>query len=420
MFEDLFLSISIILGLLMLSAFFSAAETSLTSLSRAKIHKLRMEGHKRAILVSSLRQDKDRLIGSILLGNNAINNLATAMATGLLINIFGDEGIAYATIIITILILIFGEVMPKTYAFANAEKVGLFLAPPIKIIVKVFSPVILVVNYICRKFLRILGVRVNKLEDKRGGLDALRGAIDLHHHEGAVVKQERDMLGSILDLADTEVGEVMVHRKNMTSININQNPQKIINQSLDNIYTRVPVWEENIDNIIGVLNAKDLLRELNHVKGDVSRINIRAILQKPWFIPDTTTLKDQLVAFREKRYHIAFVVDEYGGILGLLTLEDILEEIVGQIEDEHDHLTSGIIKQADGGYMIDGGVSLRDLNRQLDWTLPDTKAATVAGLIIEEAKIIPDAGESFDFYGVHFEVLKKNKNRITLVKAKKL
>ena len=230
MFEGIIVSLAIIFGLILISAFFSAAETGLTSLSRAKIHKLRMEGNKRAILVSALRQDKDRLIGSVLLGNNTVNNLATAISTSILIKFFGDEGIAYATIAITILILVFGEVLPKTYAFANAEKVALFLAPPVKLVVKVFSPIIYLVNVFSRFLLKMLGVKLDKSDElKKAGLDALRGAIDLYHHEGAVVKQERDMLGSILDLADTEVGEVMIHRKNMTMLNLNQNPQKIIN-----------------------------------------------------------------------------------------------------------------------------------------------------------------------------------------------
>ena len=408
--------ISIII-LLAFSAFFSGSETGLTGASRAKIHNLQVSGNKRAEMVSNLRKDKDRLIGAILLGNNAVNIAASALATTLAIKYFGDDAVLYVTIIMTFLVLIFAEVIPKTYAFRNAEKVALFVAPILTILVKLFSPITKLVQIVGNLFMFLLGIDI-KSEEKSDGTAALRGAIALHHDEGTMVKDDRDMLGSILDLTETEVGEVMLHRKEMKTISIDETPEKIVNYILDSTYTRIPVWKGNPDNIIGIVHSKDLTRALQNA--DITSVKIKEIMKDPWFIPETTNLKDQLKAFKQKQSHFALVVDEYGSLLGLVTLEDILEEIVGEIEDEHDVAIKGISKLSDGAYAVNGNVTIRDLNRELDWNLPDEEASTIAGLVIHEAQLIPDVKQVFNFHGYRFEMLKKQRNQITSIKIGKV
>ncbi len=410
--------IASIFFLLLLSAFFSASETGLTALSRAKLHKLKMEGNKRAILVSELRQNKGSLIGAILLGNNAMNIGASAIATSLAIHQFGEEGVIYATGIMTLLVLIFGEVLPKTYAFRHAERVALLVAPPLKIIVRLFGPVTATVQKCVDFLLRLFGLLEAGEEDIPSS-DALRGAIDLHHQEGGVGKSKRDMLGSILDLGETEVSEVMIHRRNMETLNFDEKPETIVTLVAKSAHTRFPVWKDDPANIVGILHAKNLFRTLRRHKGDINALDIKAILSAPWYIPATTTLLDQLQAFQERHGHFALVVDEYGELLGLMTLEDILEEIVGPIEDEYDREPAGIEKAPEGGYIIDGTVTIRDLKRALDWNLPDEQASTVAGLVIHEAQRIPKAGQVFHFHGMRFTILERERNQITRLKLEK-
>jgi Mg2+/Co2+ transporter CorB len=245
----------------------------------------------------------------------------------------------------------------------------------------------------------------------------------LHHVAGVVVKNDRDMLGSILDLEETEVGEIMIHRKQMETIDIGQKPADIIQQVLKSSFTRIPFWEGETDNIVGLMHAKDLLRVIQAQEGDVKTVDIYSMLTDPWFIPETTSLKVQLRSFMEKKNHFALVVDEYGDLQGMVTLEDILEEIVGQIEDEHDdteHNTPQLIQEKDDTYIVDGIMTIRDFNRELDWDLPDEEAATVAGLVIHEAQNIPDKGQVFQFHGCRFEIISKQKNQITKIRINKL
>ena len=410
------IALLIIIILLILSAFFSGSETGLTAVSRAKIHQLKIDGDKRAIIVSELRKDKDGLIGTILLGNNAVNIAASAMATSVAIGIFGDgEGVLYVTIIMTLLVLIFSEVLPKTYAFRNSEKVALAVAPTFKFLVIAFLPITKAVQFIARMTLRMFGMR--EIKEEGYSIDMLRGAIELHHDAGAVLKHDRDMLGSVLDLAEMEVEEVMIHRKDMETINASNSPQEIAEKAMSSPHTRIPVWKDNPDNIIGILYVKDLVRTLLGGR-KAEDIKIEDIMKDPWFIPSTTSLKRQLQAFRSKHTHFALVVDEYGELLGLITLEDILEEIVGQINDEYDIEEYKTRKQPDGSYIVDGDLSIRDLNREMDWDLPDEEAATIAGLIIHDAQLIPNIGQLFHFHGFSFEIIGKKRNQITKIKMK--
>lgn len=404
--------------LVLVSAFFSGSETALTASSRARIHKLKTEGNKRARMVGRLLKNKDRLIGTLLLGNNAVNILASALATSFAITYFGDNGVLYSTLLMTAIVLVFAEVLPKTYAFHNSERVALRSAPIMVFLVKVLYPITGFVQAMVDLFLKFFGLE--KSEEVMSDADELRGAIELSHHEGGVKKRDKDMLGSILDLAETEVKNIMIHRKNMNIIDADLPIGEIVNQVMDSAHTRIPIFKDKSENIVGILHAKDLLKEIKAQDGKADNIDILQIAAKPWFVPETNTLSNQLLQFRQKRSHLAMVVDEYGDIVGLVTLEDVLEEIVGQIYDEHDVHFQGIKKLKDGSYKFEGDVPIRDINRQLDWNIPDKDASTIAGFLINKAEKIPDAGQSFEFDGFVFKILRKKKNQITSLKVRKL
>ncbi|MCD6035750.1 MAG: corC [Rickettsiales bacterium] len=415
----LFFNIIGIFFLLMASAYFSAAETALTAASRAKMHKLRVEGNKRAKIFEKLRQEKERMIGAMLLGNNAINILSSAIATSLLIKFFGDEGVVYATIIMTFLVLIFSEALPKTYAIQHAEQVALRLSPSLAIMVKILAPITNTVQWIVTAIIRLSGVNKGHEGDFISAYDAVRGAIDLHHKEGTIRKLDKDMLGGVLDLYEVEIQDIMVHRKQMEMIDANLPVAEIVNLVINSSHTRIPLWKDNPDNIVGILHVRDVLIALKQHTGEVNTLDVMSIVTEPWFVPETTQVYVQLAAFRAKRRHFALVVDEYGTLQGLVTLEDVLEEIVGEIMDEHDTEARGIIAEGAGWHYLDGSVTIRDLNRKLDWNLPDEDASTVAGLIIHEAQTIPDVGEIFTFHGVTFEIHEKEDNQVTGIRVKK-
>ncbi len=416
---ELVLTIGGIVVLLILSGIFSGSETALTAASRARMHHLQRDGNKRAAGVNRLIQDRERLIGAILLGNNLVNILASALATSLLIALFGDAGVAAATALMTVLVLIFSEVMPKTYALYNADRVALTVAPVMAVVVRVLAPIIAVIQAIVATTLRIFGVAISGRGRLVTPADEIRGAIDLHTREGRMVKTERDMLDSILDLSEVVVFDIMVHRRNMVMVEVGADPEKLVAEVLASPYTRIPLWRDNPENIVGVLHAKDLLRALHPLRGDLASLDVAALARPPWFVPDTTTLDEQLDNFRERKEHFALVVDEYGALMGLVTLEDILEEIVGDIADEHD-VESGeaVRRQADGSIVVDGTMTVRDLNRDLDWQLPEDEAATVAGLVINEARRIPDVGDRILLNDFEFEILRRHRNQVTALRIR--
>ena len=412
--------IGAVLGLVLLSAFFSGSETGLTASSRARMHEMERRGDRRAAIVNTLRETPERLIGSILLGNNLVNILASALATMAFVQLFGDAGVIYATLVMTAIVLVFGEVLPKTYAITYPDRVALAVGPVFRVLVSVFAPVVMGVEYIVKQALRLLGIDTSKAGNILSAHDELRGVIALQHKEGVVVKQHRDMLGGILDLKDLELSDLMVHRTKMHTLDASLPLNEIIEELLKSGRTRIPVWTGDPDNIVGVLHAKDLFAALHASGGDASRIDIEAISSPPWFVPDTTPVEDQLNAFLRRKSHFAIVVDEYGEVMGLVTLEDILEEIVGDISDEHDVAASGVRREASGSFAVDGTVPIRDLNRLLDWNLPDEEATTIAGLVIHEAQMIPEVGQEFTFHGFRFEVLRKRRHQITLLRITKL
>jgi Mg2+/Co2+ transporter CorB len=409
-----------IVGLIIVSAFFSGAETGLTAASRARMTEIERRGSTRAKTALKLTDNPERLIGSLLLGNNLANITASAVATAALIKIFGDSGAVIASAVMTVLILIFAEVMPKTYAITYPERVALAVAPFMRVIAAVLGPVVMTVEYIVKMTLKLFGANIDENVNVLSAHDELRGAIDLHHKEDTLVKKDRDMLGGILDLKDLEVADVMVHRTRMTTLDGGQPIRALVDEILKSGHTRIPVWMDKPDNIVGILHAKALFSALHRHDGDTSKLKIAELLSDPWFVPDTRPLEDQLNAFLRRKTHFAIVVDEYGEVQGLLTLEDIIEEIVGDIKDEFDAVATGVRKSRDGTMVIDGSLPLRDLNRAFDWRLPDDEATTLAGLVIHEARVIPTVGQVFTFHGFRFEIVKKRRQQIVSVRVAKL
>ena len=404
--------IAAILVLLVLSAFFSGSETALTGASLPRMHELARQGNRRAMLVLALYEQRERLIGAILLGNNLANILATTLATTAFIYLFGEAGVLYATVAMTSLVLIFAEVAPKVYALANPDRMALGVAPIIRVIVFLFAPVTHAIQSLIGGVMKLFGVEQGDNADRVESEQELRGAIALHTGPEPEIRHERQMLHSILELDEVEVGEVMTHRRNVTMIDADLPAEEILEIVFDSPYTRLPLYRSNADDIIGVLHVKVLLREVVARGGDTREIDIEGLSGQPWFIPESTTLLDQLLAFRERREHFAIVVDEYGAFMGIVTLEDILEEIVGEIDDEHDKIVRGVRPQPDGSYIVDGTVTIRDLNREFEWSLPDEKASTVAGLVLFESRLIPEPGQVFNFHGFRIEILRRQRNQI--------
>jgi Mg2+/Co2+ transporter CorB len=414
------LSLVIVLVCLLLSAFFSGSETALTASSRASMTRLEKHGNRRAAIVNRLLEQRERLLGALLLGNNAVNIAASALATGILLAWFGKAGVVYATVAMTILVVVFSEVVPKTAAFNAPDRIALAVARPMHWIVRLLGPILMAIEALARWLLARVGITVGEDQGILSAHEELRGAVDLFHREGGVEKLDRDMFGGVLDLRELVVSDVMVHRTNMISLNADDPPEDLVNAVIASPVTRLPLWREETENIIGVLHVKDLLRALHAVDGDATKVDIAALMTPPWFVPDTRPVSEQLKAFRRRKTPFALVVDEYGEVEGLVTLEDILEEIVGDITDEHDVAMPGVRRQPDGSVNVDGAVTIRDLNRVLDWNLPDEEATTIAGLVIHEARSIPEVGQSFTFHGFRFRVLRRERNRITALRIQPL
>ncbi|MBM6593455.1 HlyC/CorC family transporter [Microvirga pudoricolor] len=406
---------AIALALLLMAAF-AAAETAFTAASRARMLSLEETGDRRAREVNRLLGRRGRFIGAMLIGFNLVAVGASAFATSVMVGLVGREGVIYATLGMALLVIVFAVVMPKTAAIAAPDRTALALARPVSWAVTLFGPLTQLIEVIARVLLRPFGMRLGEALPVLSASEELRGQVALLHREGGVAKVERDMLGGLLDLEELTVSEVMVHRTKMRTINADLSSEEIVREVLVSPYTRMPLWRGSQENIIGVLHAKDLLRALDAVGGDAGRLTVETIALESWYVPDTTSLRDQLKAFLLKKTHFALVVDEYGETQGLVTLEDILEEIVGDIRDEHDLSVQGVRPQRNGSVNVDGSVPIRDLNRAMDWDLPDEEATTIAGLVIHEAQAIPDAGQAFTFHGFRFQVLRKSRNRITALR----
>jgi Mg2+/Co2+ transporter CorB len=406
--------------LLLLSAFFAGSETALTASSRASMARLEKQGNRRAGIVNRLLEQRERLLGALLFGNNAVNIAASALATGVLLTWFGHAGVLYATVVMTIIVVVFSEVLPKTAAFNAPDRIALAVARPMYWFVKLFGPVLMAVEALVRWLLKQIGMTVGEDQEVLSAREELRGAVDLLHSEGDVETLDRDMFGGVLDLRDLVVSDVMIHRTGMITLNADDSSEDLVNAVIASPVTRLPLWRGNPENIVGILHVKDLLRALHAVDGDAAKVDIAALMTPPWFVPDMRPVSEQLKAFRRRKTQIALVVDEYGEVEGLVTLEDILEEIVGDITDEHDVAIPGVRRQPDGSANVDGAVPIRDLNRIMDWNLPDQEATTIAGLVIHEARSIPEVGQSFTFHGFRFRVLRRERNRITALRIQPL
>ncbi|MEO1089308.1 MAG: HlyC/CorC family transporter [Pseudomonadota bacterium] len=409
-------SILAVVGLLFLSGLTSGTETAMTAASRARIKAMADEGNRRANVARRLLDHRERLISALLLGNNAFNIVAAAIATELLLRLAGEAGVAYASLIMTALVVIFAEVLPKTYAIRHPEGLTLVMAPVVQFFVVVLTPITWLLGLIINLILRAVGGQTSKAPLAQA-YEEIRSTIELHTEEGDIAKHDRDMLGGILDLADVPVSDIMTHRRDMVTIDGDAPLETIIEVVEGHPYSRFPVWQGDPDHIVGYLHARDLLVALKRAGNDIDQVDREALLGEAWFIPDTTSLKHQLLAFRQRRQHLAVVVDEYGTIMGLVTLEDIIEEIVGDIVDESDVDVPGVRLQTDGSVLIEGKVTVRDLNRQFDWDLPDDEAATIAGLVIHEAQRIPEVGQAFSFHGFRFEVKARVGHQVTRLRV---
>ncbi len=410
--ED-WLSLVVILICLVLAFFFSASETALTGFSRARMLRLEKTGNTRAALVNRLVERRERMIGAILTGNNVVNIFASALITGILLAWLGDVGVLYATAIMTVITVVFTEVLPKTLAINAPERVSLLVVRPISLVVRLLGPMLVGIEATVRWILSLFGVKVGVDQAFLSAHEELRGAVDLLHRAGSVEKTDRDMLGGLLDLRELTVADVMIYRTDVIMANAADPPPKILEEVLSRPVTRLPLWQTTPENIVGILHVQDLFRAMHAAGADSSKIDVMTLARPAWFVPETRPLTEQLKAFRRRKTPFAVVVDEYGEMMGILTIEDILEEIVGDIADERDVQVAGVRLLPDGSVNVDGAVPIRDLNRAMDWNLPDHDATTIAGLVIHEARSIPEPGQSFTFHGFRFQVLRKQRNRIT-------
>ncbi|MEJ1991458.1 MAG: HlyC/CorC family transporter [Maritimibacter sp.] len=426
------ISVIAIALLLVLSAFFSGSETALTAASRGKLRARADKGDKAAGRALAITEDNERLIGSVLLGNNLVNILSASLATALFTRLFGANGVAWATLVMTLLVLVFAEVLPKTYAITRPESAAALVSAPIRAIIVVFSPVVMAVRALTRGVLKLFGVETDPNAQLLAVRDEIAGAITLGHHEGAVEKEDRDRLLGALDLSDRAVEEIMLHRSQIEMIDADLPAGEVLEQALQSAYTRLPVFKGEPENIVGVIHAKDLTRAM-YAEGEAAlnkaartdafaKFDILSVAKEPYFVPETTPLDEQMRNFLKRHAHFALVVDEYGSLQGLITLEDILEEIVGEITDEFDTEAAEqeVKPQADGSYLVDGAMTIRDLNRAMDWNLPDEEANTIAGLVIHEAQMIPNEKQVFSFHGFRFEVAKRDENRIAQLRIRPL
>jgi len=422
------LTVGAIAVLIMMSAFFSGSETALTASSRGKLRSQADKGSRGAEAAFKVTEDSERMIGAILLGNNVVNILSASLATALLTRVFGDSGVAFATLGMTLLVLIFGEVLPKTLAINSPEAVASRVAPVIRVLIVIFSPIVAVVRGLVRGLLRAVGVETDPDINILAVREEIAGALQLGHAEGVVEKEDRDRILGALDLGQRTVEEIMLHRSAIEMIDASLPVTEILRLVLESPHTRLPLYRDESENIIGILHAKDLLRAMQRMLKDgridqeeLAAFDIMDVAMAPYFVPEYTTLDDQMRQFLKRHTHFALVVDEYGALQGLITLEDILEEIVGEIADEFDTAVEDpVARTEDGAYVVDGTMTLRDLNRLHDWSLPDDEANTVAGLVIHEAQMIPLEGQVFSFHGFRFEVLAKSENRIASLKISPL
>ena len=406
--SEIFIFLSIMIFLIICSAFFSSSETALTAVSEARINELVTQGNKRAKLIEKILKNREKMISTILIGNNFVNVIASVYTTSFAIMYFQEAKLILVTIILTIVLIIFAEVIPKTYALKNADKIALSVAPLINLTIFILTPATLFTEKLARS---VTGPVMNDDEAKT---QELKGMIRLHAGEESRAIERGKMMSSMLDMEDVTIEAVMTHRGTVTMIDAQSSTSEILKIAGESPFTRIPVYSGTKDNIIGILHAKELFRYLQRKNFQNSKnINLNEIIIEPYFAPETTLILDQLEIFRGRKEHFAIVVNEYGDLRGIVTLEDILEEIVGEIDDETDIDVEGVKTQPDGSLIIEGSVTIRDLNRSLGWNLPDENYNTLAGLVLFESKTIPEPGQEFRFFNVKFRILQRKDNFIS-------
>ena len=411
------ISYLILIFLLMCSFFFSGTETAVTTVSKPLLHEQEKQGNKRAALLNRLKADNGRLLGTLLFGNNIVNIATTALSTSLLIEAVGEEwGVLLSTFVVSFVILVFSEILPKTYALHASYSFAMAATPILNFCSIIFRPFVAGLNTLSKYVLRLLPKSTQAVDTEEALKAEIRGTLDLNKE--TALSQEQHMLKSVLDLDDVTVEDIMQHRSQITSLNVSLPVKEIFNFITHTSYSRIPLWRGKRDNIVGVLHVKTVLKMMNLPPHSLQKINILDYCVKPWFVLNTTSLMDQLHAFKKRREHFALVVDEYGSLQGLVTLEDVLEEIVGEIEDENDRpeeTSFHPIKTETGAWRVDGATTIRDLNRHFGWDLPDENAATIAGLVLYLAERIPTKGQTVALNGFTFNVTGKEGNRLTSI-----
>jgi Mg2+/Co2+ transporter CorB len=414
---ELALSLSATVGLLVLSALLAGSEKALATVSKTRLQHLEAQGSWRVKQVLRLISDRERTVSALLFATILVNVFASALATFVALAFLPDSGVLAAALSITAILFVFTEVVPRTLLTARTEHFAVSVSGVVGLVVTLLAPIVAALRFVISGVLELFGIKTEEPAPTPTGHEEIRTAIELQHFEGGVEREHRDMLGGVLDLAHLKLSDVMVHRKNMEVLDATAPPQTIVERVLSSTHTRFPLWRDNPENIIGVLHLKVLVRTLMDRKGSLKNLDIAALTAEPWYVPDTTSLEEQLAAFRARREHLALVVDEYGVLQGLVTLEDILEEVFGKMSEGRQQTASDRVRpQADGAYIVDGTMPIRELNRQLRWTLPVDGATTIAGLVINEAQIIPDIGQMFSFFGFKFEVVRRQRNQITAIR----
>ncbi|MDR3155620.1 MAG: CNNM domain-containing protein [Holosporaceae bacterium] len=407
-----------VLVLIAIAGFVSGSETAITGSSRAHIYHLAKKGDARAKKVIALQKNMTTTIGTILVINQIVVYLIPIVSTLFAVHHFSPATTALVQMVIAVLLMVYAEIFPKMLAIQFASRYALFIGPFLKVVVRFLRPVISLMEACAKLSLQLMGITITNSSYETQSDEELRGAIEMHsadaNDEEAV--QKKSMLKSILDLENVTVGHIMVHRKNLRTIDVSLSIDKISTELMHCPFSRIPAWKDNPENIVGILKVKTFFRELRVNCNRLEKIKISNIMTPPWFIPETIHLIDQLQNFQKKREHFALVVDEYGGLQGCITLEDILEEIVGEITDEEDAIVSGTRPQSDGSVIVDGSTPIRDLNREFSWNIPEEDAATIAGYIMHELRKIPDAGQVYVLLNFKIEILRRQRNQIGSVK----
>ena len=404
---------AILAALILMSGFFSSSETGMMSLNRYRLKHLRKQRHRGAIRASKLLERPDRLIGLILIGNNLVNIAASAIATVIAIQLYGDAGIVIATLLLTLVILIFAEITPKTFAALHPEKVAFPASLILWPLLKLLYPVVVGVNGITNVFLRLLGINPTGNQDESVSSEELRTIVT---EAGARIPQRhKGMLVNILDLEQVTVDDIMIPRNEVYGIDLDDSDEDIIRCLQNSSHTLLPVWRDDVNNIEGILHLRNLSRVLS--SDGLDRAALVREMDKPYFIPESTPLHTQLLNFQQKKVRLAMVVDEYGDLLGLVALADILEEIVGEFTSNLVDTSDTIFPQRDGSFIVDGTASIRDINKHLDWDLPTDGPKTLSGLILEFLESFPDANAGLAIDAYRFEILELEGNVVRAVRA---